>query len=327
MNEPLVSVIVPVFNGAAFIDRFMKMILLQSYPEIELILVDDGSSDNSFQTASVYSDYFEEKGWMLKCLRQKHAGAAAALNTGLKSSAGVYLKWMDIDDLLEPDCIRQEADFLLSHPEYGFVICDSRYVDEDLKTIRVFGRTFTGKDDYFWDILRGTHNYSLGSGTILISRENLKRAIPDIQIYESPEGQNYQLMLPITYHFRCGYLRRPLFVRVVRNDSHSRRIRTYEEQKNRYYGFIELMKETVRRMEIPEEQEAFALIEKRFAHLLLQAAYIHYDPEEVDRCYALLRKHRDLSLKEIAKSAVIKHRSLYRLFRKLRGRKERHASD
>ena len=291
---PLVSILTPVYNGKAFLDRFLRCILEQAYPRIELVLVDDGSTDGSFDTAENYVDAFQRRGYSLRCFRQEHAGAAAAINRGLAEFTGEYLKWMDCDDLLEPTCIEEQMEFLKAHPEYGFTICDSRYVENGNleETLRIFGRKTNGKDDYFRDILRGTHNYSLGSGTILVSRENLLHAIPMMQIYASMEGQNYQLMLPLTYHFTCGYLRRPVFRRVLRNDSHSKMTRSYQEQKERCDHFIVLMKETVRRMHILEEEEAFDLIDRRFTRQKFLLAYENGDLREAEYCGALLHKKK-----------------------------------
>ena len=318
---PLVSIIVPVYNGRVFLDRFMRMILMQTYLQIELVIVDDGSEDGSYEYARSWAARFDEKGCRLRCFRQMHRGQAAAVNCGLREFTGQYLKWMDCDDLLEPECVMEEMVFLNDHPECGFVICDSRYVNEELETIRIFGRKTAGAEDrYFRDILCGTHNYSLGSGTILVSREKLQKVIPDMQIIESAEGQNYQLMLPLTYHYQCGYLHRPLFIRTVRKDSHSRKERTYAEQKERWRSFIALMKETIRRMNIAEEEEAAGLIEQRFGHLLYGLAYDHQDMEEAEYWRTCLKSSGSFSRKEEVKWFIMRHPLLYRFHQSRRGR-------
>ena len=315
-SSPLVSIITPVYNGAPFLERFMTTILNQTYPRIELILVDDGSFDDTYKRAIAYAPEFARKGFFFNCIQQEHTGAAAAVNKGLLSFSGNYLKWMDCDDLLEPNCIEEELDFLLAHPECGFVICDSLYVkDGTLDPIRTFGRIAEGEDKYFWDILRGTHNYSLGAGTILVSRDKLQSALRGEPIFESPEGQNYQLMLPLTYRYRCAYLHRPLFWRVVRNDSHSHKERSYLEQKARCYNFITLLKATITSMQIPEKLEAFALIETRFAHMLLPLAFTNGDLTEVRRCGQILHREKALGHREAIQWIAAKHTFLYGLLK------------
>ena len=315
-KKPLVSILTPVYNGARFLDRFFDTILTQTYPNIELILVDDGSCDGSFEKASAFSDAFLQRGYLLRCFRIEHEGCSSAINKALSEFTGEYLKWMDCDDLLMPSCISEEMDYLLSHPECGFVICDSDYVEEGtFKEIRRFGRVIDKEDDYFKDILKGTLNYSLGAGTILISRDNFQRAIPEMQIFVSPEGQNYQLMLPLTYHYTCGYLRKPLFIRVVRKDSHSHMERSYEEQKKRYHNFIILLKETIRRMRIPEQDMAVGLAEKRFGHMLFNLAFENRDLIELNWCRKLLESSNDLGRKELLKWIIAGNALSYRLFR------------
>lgn len=96
--KELISVIVPVYNVAAYLPECMESLLHQDYTAIEIILIDDGSTDGS----GAICDSYAAKDARIKVIHQKNAGAAAAKNAGLRIAAGEYLSFVDSDDYLEP---------------------------------------------------------------------------------------------------------------------------------------------------------------------------------------------------------------------------------
>ena len=108
--EPLVSIIIPCHNAAPWLAETLESALAQTWPEKEIILVDDGSTDGSLEVARGY----ESRGVCV--LRQANRGAAAARNAGLAAARGDYLQFLDADDLLEPDKIAVQMDRLLASP-------------------------------------------------------------------------------------------------------------------------------------------------------------------------------------------------------------------
>lgn len=98
-----VSVILPVYNGEKYLERCMDSIVGQTLKEIEIICVDDGSSDKSFEILEGYG----LKDDRIKVLCQKNAGAGAARNAGLLKAKGEYLSFLDADDFFEPDMLER----------------------------------------------------------------------------------------------------------------------------------------------------------------------------------------------------------------------------
>ena len=94
MASPLVSIIIPAYNSLEYLDETIASALNQTYPNIEVILVDDGSTDASRDQFSIW----EKQG--VTCVSQENAGAAAARNYGMKLAKGEYLQFLDADDLL-----------------------------------------------------------------------------------------------------------------------------------------------------------------------------------------------------------------------------------
>jgi glycosyltransferase involved in cell wall biosynthesis len=100
---PLVSIIVPAFNAAPWLEETLRSCVAQTYPEIEVIVVDDGSTDN---TGAVAERFASAPGSHVQVVRRPHAGLGAARNVGVRHSRGEYLYFLDADDLVEPDAVR-----------------------------------------------------------------------------------------------------------------------------------------------------------------------------------------------------------------------------
>ena len=96
---PKVTVIVPVYNVEQYLRRCIDSILAQTFGDLELILVDDGSADSS----GVICDAYAEKDSRVKVIHQKNSGVSAARNTGLDAAEGEYIAFVDSDDHVDPD--------------------------------------------------------------------------------------------------------------------------------------------------------------------------------------------------------------------------------
>lgn len=97
----LVSIIIPVYNVEEYLDKCLESIINQTYKNIEVILIDDGSTDKSGEICDIYS----EKDERIKVIHQKNGGVCRARNAGLKSFKGEYVMFVDPDDYIDYDCI------------------------------------------------------------------------------------------------------------------------------------------------------------------------------------------------------------------------------
>jgi glycosyltransferase involved in cell wall biosynthesis len=113
-DKPLVSVILPVHNGEKYLTKTIEDILHQTYYRLELIVVDDGSTDGSRVIACHHPQ--------VRCLCQENQGPGAARNTGIAAAQGSLLAFQDQDDRWPPDKTRRQVDYLLSHPDVGYVL-------------------------------------------------------------------------------------------------------------------------------------------------------------------------------------------------------------
>jgi glycosyltransferase involved in cell wall biosynthesis len=127
MQQPLVSIIIPVYNSGKFIAAAISAVQRQTYLNKEIIIVDDASTDNTFELAKTY----ESKSCIV--LRQNKAGAAVARNLGLKYATGKYIQFLDVDDFLSEEKIDKQVKALVNQ-ENKVAVCNyiEFFNEEDL---------------------------------------------------------------------------------------------------------------------------------------------------------------------------------------------------
>ncbi len=111
---PLVTVIIGVYNAERYLAEAIESVLEQTHPRIELIVVDDGSTDRSGQIAGGYGD-------PVRCIRQENGGMAAARNRAIPEARGSYLSFLDADDRFPPDKLRSQLAVFEARPELDVV--------------------------------------------------------------------------------------------------------------------------------------------------------------------------------------------------------------
>jgi glycosyltransferase involved in cell wall biosynthesis len=114
---PLVSVVIPAYNAAATLPASIESVLAQRYPRVEVVVVDDGSTDRTPEVLRSFGD-------RIRWVYQENGGLPTARNTGHRTATGDLIAWLDADDLAEPDRIALQVDFLLQHPEIVLVGTD-----------------------------------------------------------------------------------------------------------------------------------------------------------------------------------------------------------
>ena len=114
MNDSLVSVIVPVYNGEQYLAEALTSILSQDYRPLEVIVVDDGSTDRSAEIARSFNE--------VRYIRQENQGPAAARNTGMAAAHGGFLTFCDADDLLRPAKVGVQVAYLQEHLDVDCVL-------------------------------------------------------------------------------------------------------------------------------------------------------------------------------------------------------------
>lgn len=156
-SKSIVSIILPVFNRAALLERCIGSVLKQTYKEWELISIDDGSTDDTLNILRQFENQFEN----IKVLTQENLKLPRTRNRGITESAGKFITFIDSDDQYSKDHIKLRVQFMQKHPEYdlihgGIQIIGNEYVrdkDNPSEFIHIskcsVGATFFGKRKVF----------------------------------------------------------------------------------------------------------------------------------------------------------------------------------
>ncbi len=133
MNEPLVSIISPVLNGIKYLEISIQSVLNQSYPHIEHIFIDGGSTDGTLEMLASYCARYPDR---IRVISEKDNGVGEALNRGFKIAKGDIFGWLDADDVYLPDAINAVADFFVKNPSSHFLFGESDIMNEEGQVIR-----------------------------------------------------------------------------------------------------------------------------------------------------------------------------------------------
>lgn len=225
--RPRVSILTPMYNTEKYVHRLLDSVLAQDYPDIEMVVVDDGSTDGSAAVVQAYAPRFAARGYELRYVYQANAGQSAATQNGLQQITGAYLAWPDSDDFYASDrAISKMVDALEAAPEeFQLVRTQVQYVEDGtFRLLRVKGEDAQEEEapSLFEDCLFAQNGFYYCAGSYLIRTKVLK-ALTGFAIYtEKNAGQNWQLLLPILYKYRCKTILEPLYTVVERASSHSR---------------------------------------------------------------------------------------------------------
>ncbi|WP_374951530.1 glycosyltransferase family 2 protein [Mucilaginibacter sp.] len=129
-QSPLVSVIIPVFNSSIYIEACISSVLAQTWQNLEIIVVDDGSTDDSYEKAARFQHT------KLRLIQQQNAGAGVARNTGLAASNGNYIQFLDADDFLSVDKIASQLAVMEGFSGY-LGLCATIYFTDQEDPMRV----------------------------------------------------------------------------------------------------------------------------------------------------------------------------------------------
>lgn len=238
--KPLVTLVSPVYNAMPYLKDFLNCLKKQTWRPLHVILVDDGSTDDSADQIQKWKDSGTDSDLSVTFLRCPHRGQAAAMNAALPLITGEFFTWCDADDILTPDSVEKKVVWLEEHPYVGMVRSNGIVLDADRgvqlsESAREADRC---QKSVFEDLfLDRTYCYA---GCYMIRTKLFFACYPDRKMPESPEGQNLQLLLPPASRSECGYLDEKLHTYCRRHSGHSSQERSYQENLTRMENFTAL---------------------------------------------------------------------------------------
>lgn len=300
MND-LVSIIVPCYNGEKFVDRCFNSILHQDYSRIQIIAVNDGSTDHSEQQILSWNDKFKNEGMQLVYVAQENKGLGGAINTGLKAVSGKFLSLLDIDDELLESAIASRVAFLKAHRDIDVVRSNGWYNRKSGKNLFVYDDAEKKMDDVFSALVAGkTNNWA---GSYMLRTSSLFEFYPDREIYQSRYGQNLQLLMPLTYRKKCGFIDEPQMNYNIQEESLSQNSDPESEMERslengtEYHDIrIHLIKQVVKN---PEEMQKYVrMADIAYFRLIFNKAVSLKDKEITKKMYANLKNAKATTLND-----------------------------
>lgn len=263
--RPLVSIITYCFNGEKFVDRYFEGVFAQTYPNIELIFIDNGSRDNTFEIAKGYCEKIKARGFKVELIHFDENQSTCDMKIlGLKKMHGDFFCGCDSDDVMTPTHIEEMAEYLISHPEKGMVFCQLNVIQEKtgekIGLMKIVPRL--EPKAAFLDMLYARNTIFTCIGN-MVNTKRFTEVNGGLEIYSSIYGENYQMQLPLLFHDMQGYIEKPLGNYYVRGDSYTGRLNSNPmKQVIAFKGQEESIDATMDRIR-PENRKEYELIYKR----------------------------------------------------------------
>lgn len=208
---PTVSVITPAYNAARFIGRAIDSVLAQTFTSLELIIIDDGSTDATPDIVRAYRDP------RIVYLQQPNAGQGPARNRGIQACSGEYVTFLDADDFYLPTKVERQVQFLRAHPQFQVVYCRVLHYLEGRPEVvyrsREPGRSGNLLPQLMW------MSY-INPNAAMMTREVLERAGPFNETRYYPEEWEMWLKIALA-GYKFGYIDEDLVVVEIREQSNT----------------------------------------------------------------------------------------------------------
>jgi glycosyltransferase involved in cell wall biosynthesis len=226
---PKVSIVTPSYNQGQFIEETIRSVLLQGYPNLEYIIIDGGSTDDSLDIIKKYEPWLS--GWV----SENDNGQSHAINKGLKLSTGVFWAWLNSDDIYMPGTIYRSVKALQENSKAAVVYGDGLWINEDSVPLSIYRSGPLGARA----LLTGASGHGIPQATAFMRREAV----------ESVGGLNeklnmamdYDLWIKLSFHYDLQYLPGPPFASIR---SHTR-MKTRNNQLEAYLEDLQVLRENL----------------------------------------------------------------------------------
>jgi glycosyltransferase involved in cell wall biosynthesis len=187
----MVSIIIPTYNSSRYIKEAVDSALAQTYRDIEVIVVDDGSRD---ETAVILKPYIESK--KITYIHQENKGLAGARDAGIRVARGEFIALLDSDDIFLSNKIERQVGYLEAHPECGVCYCDvAHFYEEEPEKLFKLNYIYYSGDEVFPNLLKKNFINPL---SVVLRRSEIDRVGLFDESYRTSEDWEYWIRL--SYH-------------------------------------------------------------------------------------------------------------------------------
>lgn len=166
LNLKKVSVIIPAYNKYELTVKAIESVLNQTYVNIETIVVDDGSIDNTKEILKSFKN-------KIRYIYKENEGACSARNVGINQSSGEYVALLDCDDIYYPEKLTKSVEYLEANPDYGFVSTNAYLIDANDKAVSVFSNSHQKRSG--WIASKLIFNNLICNSTVVVRRNCFRK--------------------------------------------------------------------------------------------------------------------------------------------------------
>jgi glycosyltransferase involved in cell wall biosynthesis len=271
MAFPQVSAIIPTYNRKRYVQLAIDSALTQTYPNLEVIVVDDGSTDG---TEAALAGYAEK----IRYIKQENQGESVARNVGIYASQGEYIALLDSDDLWKPDKVERQLEFLQNNPDIGLVSCHVGVINEH-GTVVTGGPVHPEQKSDRVSLENLVLDSPVHASTILLHRQSLD----DVGVFDTTirYGEDWDLCLRLASKYQIGFiLGEPLTMLRTHGEAQSRYLVPKSEARRRLADWDCVIHKnfaaTQNNSQAPNSLEAVALAQSRARIALLDYVYKDY---------------------------------------------------
>ncbi len=195
MNNPKVSVIVPIYNSERFVAQAIESVLAQTYKNFEIVVVNDGSTDRSYEKIKPYLP-------LIKYIPQENKGVSSARNTGIKNSEGELIAFLDSDDIWLPEKLELQVKYLNDNPHVGLVHSNISYIDEN-------GESYPPNPDFVTDVSGMCFKELFEGNCIATSTVLVRQACLDkVGLFAEgiPYAEDYELWMKLSIYYPIRHI-------------------------------------------------------------------------------------------------------------------------
>lgn len=301
MSQPLVSVIMPVYNCADYVGQAIESVLSQDYAHLELIVVDDGSTDS---TPAVLTRFDDAR---LRWMRQTNSGPAAARNRALALSCGDYIAFLDGDDLWLPGKLAAQMTYLDRHPDMRIVYSRWARWHADSQGDFAPATNYLEQAAGAQDVLDEDASGWIYAGMLLDSMIHSITAVVHRRVFDAiglfdeslRTGEDYDLWLRATHRFRVAKLARTLALYRI----HPQSVTAVEQRENNEYRVLMRALERLGHCGTGGRRVDRMELDRRLSRLCFDHGYRHYRRGDVRIAFDAFRlalRHSDFRPKTLA---------------------------
>ena len=312
-NNHLVSILTPCYNTEKYLNSYIDKIIKQTYDNIEIVFINDGSTDNTEKLIKNGIKKLEKRGFKVIYKKKENGGLGSAINLGLKLMTGEFFCWLDCDNFYEDTYVEKNVKVFLDNPSCNVVRCDGcLYYEDDMKKPYAYfsdGNTDKYQKKLFMNAIV-EKNFHFGCAMIRTSA--FDKVVKGRDIYESRQGQNWQLLLPMFYYYDSYYIDEKLFNYIyTRGSITSQNHNNMEKRLLAQNEHEKILLETIKRMNIKDARYYNGIIKRKYILRRIMIAEEFKDEE-------LINKEKD-NLKKFDKlSNRIKYFVLFPKYRKIK---------